>query len=164
MSTPHRALGTALALAVATIAGAWAFQLFGDLQPCALCLTQRIPYYAGIPVLVLALIAHSWAKTRLMMPALALIAACIFVLGAGYGAYHSGVEWQWWPGPATCAASGGPAAAVGDLLSQLETVRIVPCDKVQWRFAGLTFANYNVLISLAITGLCVLAALRVIKR
>lgn len=33
-----------------TLAAAWGFQIWGDLAPCPLCLQQRWPYYAGVPL------------------------------------------------------------------------------------------------------------------
>ena len=34
------------------------------------------------------------------------------------------------------------------LLERLDTVKVIRCDEVQWRFLGLSLAGYNVLISL----------------
>jgi disulfide bond formation protein DsbB len=66
---------------------------------------------------------------------------------AGLGAYHAGVEWGLWQGPTDCT---GPMLDLskGGLLDNLDKVKVVPCDKVQWRFLGLSLAGYNVLISL----------------
>jgi disulfide bond formation protein DsbB len=151
----------AFALTLATILGAWAFELIGGYQPCPLCLTQRNPYYVALPLLGLGWFMAARGGARSLAAGALALACIVFIVGAGYGAYHSGVEWGWWPGPASCAtAAGGAAGSVGDLLSQLETVRVVACDEVQWRFLGLTFANYNVLVSLTVAGLAGLAALR----
>ena len=147
----------ALVLAAATIAGAWGFQLIGGYIPCELCLEERIPFYAGIPILLVALLALRQSHTagsRLLLG----LAAVVFLVGAGLGTYHSGVELGWWQGPDACTSDGEGATSVGDLLSQLQTVQVVRCDEVQWRFLGLTFANYNVLVSLALAGLSFLAA------
>ncbi len=140
----------ALGLAALTIAGAWAFEIVGGYQPCALCLTQRNPYYFGIPLLAIAVLIAVRGSHRGALRTLLGLATAVFLVGAGYGVYHSGVEWGWWPGPAACGAGSDTAESVGDLLTQLETVQIIRCDEVQWRAFGLTFANYNVLISLAI--------------
>lgn len=148
----------ALGLAALTIAGAWAFEIVGGYQPCALCLTQRNPYYIGIPFLAVAAVIAGRGSHRSVLRLLLGLAAVVFLVGAGYGVYHSGVEWGWWPGPAACGAGSDTAESVGDLLTQLETVQVIRCDEVQWRAFGLTFANYNVLISLAIAALALAAA------
>ncbi|MEM9207399.1 MAG: disulfide bond formation protein B [Pseudomonadota bacterium] len=145
-------------LALFAIVAAWAFELIGGFKPCALCLTQRIPYYVGIPVLGAALVAASFASRRAVFAALAAIASAVFVIGAGYGVYHSGVEWSFWPGPSACGAAAEQPASINDLLTQLETVEIIRCDEVQGRFLGLSFANYNVLTSLAVALLSLWAA------
>jgi disulfide bond formation protein DsbB len=36
----------------------------------------------------------------------------------------------------------------GSLLENLDRVKVVRCDQVQWRFLGLSLAGYNALISL----------------
>ena len=33
------------------------------------------------------------------------------------------------------------------MLQRLDTVKVVRCDEVQWRFLGLSLAGYNFLIS-----------------
>ena len=50
----------------------------------------------------------------------------------------------------------GPASG---LLQQMESQRIVRCDEAAWRFLGLSLAGYNVLISLALAGVCGFGAL-----
>jgi disulfide bond formation protein DsbB len=80
------------------------------------------------------------------------------LVGAGYGVYHSGVEWGFWQGPAACA--GGGTALPGDILSQLKSAaRVVSCSEAPWRFLGLSLAGYNVLIAGALAALSFWAAL-----
>ena len=135
-------------IAAATIAGAWFFQLVLEILPCPLCLEQRYAYYLAIPVGVLtALAARSGAPRPLLLAGLAILALATLA-NAGLGTYHSGVEWGFWKGPTDCS---GPVINLGnaaDLLSKLDTVKVVRCDEVQWRFLGLSLAGYNVLISL----------------
>ncbi|WP_412774583.1 disulfide bond formation protein B [Nitrobacter sp.] len=149
------ALTTALAVALiaaATLAGAWFFQLVLDILPCPLCLEQRYAYYLAIPLgLFVAFIAAKGAPRCLIMPGLAVLA--LAALGnAGLGAYHAGVEWGYWPGPTDCT---GPVLDLGKagLLDNLDKVKVVRCDEVQWRFLGLSFAGYNALISLLMAAL-----------
>ena len=78
---------------------------------------------------------------------LALLAAA--ALGnAVLGTYHAGVEWKFWQGPTDCTGPIGNLGSAGDLLARLDTVKVIRCDEVQWRFLGLSLAGYNVLISL----------------
>lgn len=92
---------------LATILGAWAFQLIGGYQPCPLCLEQRMPYYVGVPLaLIAALAAVSGAKPTVPRMFL-MVVGLVFAYGVYLGGYHAGAEWGWWAGPADCAAAGG---------------------------------------------------------
>jgi disulfide bond formation protein DsbB len=140
------ALAVAL-IAAATLAGAWFFQLVLDIVPCPLCLEQRYAYYLAVPFgLLVATVAAKGAPRGVVMACLAILALAALA-NAGLGAYHAGVEWGFWQGPTDCT---GPMLDLskGGLLDNLDKVRVVPCDKVQWRFLGLSLAGYNVLISL----------------
>ena len=136
------------AIAAATLAGAWFFQLVLDIRPCPLCLEQRYAYYLAIPLGALtALAAARGAPRAVVLAGLAILAAA--ALGnAGLGTYHAGVEWHLWQGPTDCTGEIGNLGSAGNLLQRLDTVKVIRCDEVQWRFLGLSLAGYNVLISL----------------
>jgi disulfide bond formation protein DsbB len=70
-----------------------------------------------------------------------------------FGSYHAGVEWKFWQGPTDCTGPVGNLGSAGNLLERLDTVKVVRCDEVQWRFLGLSLAGYNVLISLLMAAL-----------
>lgn len=143
----------AFLLALAAIAGAWFFQIAIDLVPCPLCLQQRWPYYVGLPLVAAGLAMISQPGDRLVSFWMFAAAAVIFMLGAGMGVYHSGIEWGWWPGPASCSTGAGSPSDAGNLIQQMATTKVVKCDEAAWRFLGLSLAGYNVLISLAAAGL-----------
>jgi len=110
-----------------------------------MCLEQRYAYYTLIPLA--ALVAISAARGRApnaLLLGLALL-ALIALANAVYGAYHAGVEWGFWKGPTSC--TGSLVKFGGNLLDQLDKVKVVPCDVVQWRFLGISLAGYNALIS-----------------
>ncbi len=145
------ALAAALAItliAAATLAGAWFFELVLDIRPCPLCLEQRYAYYLAVPLGALTAFAASrHAARQLLMAAFAiLLAACL--ANAWLGGYHAGVEWKFWPGPTDCSGPLVDFGKAGNLLEQLDKVKVVRCDEVQFRFLGLSLAGYNVLISL----------------
>jgi disulfide bond formation protein DsbB len=136
------------AIAAVTLAGAWFFQLVLEILPCPLCLEQRYAYYFALPFGVLvAFAAAKGAPRPLLLAGLAILA--LTALGnAGLGAYHSGVEWGFWQGPTDCTGPVGNLGSAGNLLQRLDTVKVIRCDEVQWRFLGLSLAGYNFLISL----------------
>src|SRR4051812_23416370 len=145
------ALTAALAvtvIAAATLAGAWFFQLVLDIRPCPLCLEQRYAYYLAVPLgALVALAAARDAPRPALYAGLAILALAAFG-NAGLGAYHAGVEWGLWTGPTECSGSVIDLGSAGSLLERLDSVKVMRCDEVQWRFIGLSLAGYNVLISL----------------
>ena len=144
-----------LAAAVATIGGALVFEHGFGLRPCKLCLIQREPYYLAMPLaLATALLPPRWARVGLTL------LAVVFLVSAGLGIYHAGVEWGFFAGPTDCGGTPAPTpGAVGDFLKQLETARVVSCTEAAWRFLGLSLAGWNVVISLALVGAALWALL-----
>jgi disulfide bond formation protein DsbB len=157
ISLTMRQVALAVALgAAATVGGALIFEHAFGYVPCKLCLIQRNPYYIAIPLgLVAALLPPRWMRAGLWLLAL------IFIVSAGLGAYHSGVEWGFFAGPSDCGGgSGAGAGNVGDFLNQLQSTRVVSCTEAAWRFLGLSLAGWNVLISLALSAFAAMAAAR----
>jgi disulfide bond formation protein DsbB len=146
-SSAYRTGALVLFAAVAVIATALAFERFGGYVPCPLCLQQRYAYYAGIPVLFVALVLLSAHYGR-SAAAVFLLVAAAFLANAALGTYHAGAEWGYWPGPDTCAGAPQPLSTGGGLLKDLETTRVVRCDKAPWQFLGLSFAGWNVVACL----------------
>ena len=165
-SETNPALAAALAIAVvaaATLAGAWFFQLVLDIRPCPLCLEQRYAYYLALPLgLLVALAASKDAPRVMLLAGLAILAAA--ALGNVYlGGYHAGVEWGFWPGPTECSGPLLDLGKAGSLLDNLDKVKVIRCDEVQWRFLGVSLAGYNVLISLAMAALAVWSIAKSLK-
>ncbi|MCO5132133.1 MAG: disulfide bond formation protein B [Xanthobacteraceae bacterium] len=151
------------AIAALTLAGAWFFQLVLGLQPCPLCLEQRYAYYLAVPLAIVVAVAAARDAPRGLIGAGLVVLMLAALANAGLGAYHAGVEWRWWQGPTDCSGPVVSLGSAGDLLSRLDTVKVVRCDEVQWRFLGLSMAGYNVLISLLMAALALLG-LRLLAR
>ena len=141
---------TVLAIAAATIGGAFAFQAAGY-PPCDLCLKERLPYYAAM-ILSAISIPVAWRGPRPATMACFGGLALVFLFSAGFGAYHAGVEWGLWAGPTDCTGSMERAASSADFLQQLRTVRVVRCDAAAVRVLGQSLAVWNVAVSLLATG------------
>jgi disulfide bond formation protein DsbB len=148
-ASPALAASLAVAgIAAATLAGAWFFQLVLDILPCPLCLEQRYAYYVAVPFAVLvALAAGRGAPRGVLIAGLAILR----------------VEWGLWQGPTECTGPVGNLGSAGNLLERLDTVKVVRCDEVQWRFLGLSLAGYNVLISLLLAAIAGWGAVRTAK-
>jgi disulfide bond formation protein DsbB len=133
----------------ALLLGAFAFQHLGGMAPCKLCLWQRWPHGAAV-VLGLAGLA-AWPALMAGLGALAALAT------AGIGGYHTGVERGWWPGPSDC--SGGPVGEMTseELFAQIMAAPLVRCDEVPWEMLGLSMASWNMVVSLGLAALWVMA-------
>jgi disulfide bond formation protein DsbB len=167
LSGSNPALTSAVAvavIAVATIAGAWFFQLVLDIRPCPLCLEQRYAYYLSIPLAVLVAIAAARGAPRGVLVAGLVILALAALANAVLGGYHAGVEWKFWQGPTDCSGPIVDFGKAGGLLQQLDTVKVIRCDDVQWRFLGLSLAGYNVLISLLMAAIALWGAGKAARR
>lgn len=153
----YKAGAWALLLAAAAILGALGFQHIGGVLPCELCLEQRYAYYAGVPLLFLALVLLS-AGQRGPAALLFLAVALAFLANAALGVYHAGVEWHFWPGPAACTGAQPLSNSVGGLLNSLPTTSVIRCDEAAWRLAGISLAGWNVAVSLLVLVMSLRAA------
>jgi disulfide bond formation protein DsbB len=153
----HRISLYAFLIAAATIIGAWGFEIIGGYKPCPLCLQQRWAYYFSLPVLGLIWFRMLSNKADLDVVRWGLIVVAIaMAINAGLGFYHSGVEWGWFEGPTACTSGAGLSGGLPDL----SKARVINCSEVQWRFAGLSFAGWNFVISGLVALLAVIGARR----
>jgi len=144
LADPRRvALVLAVAVALA-LAAAHAIEAMGY-EPCPLCLWQRYPYYAALPVLA--------AGALLGLPRAALaVALALFLIDFAIAVFHVGVERGIFALPESCAAQ-GRTATLEELRAQV--LGTVPrCDRPDFFLLGLTLATWNALFAL---GLSVLA-------
>ena len=143
------------AASIAILAAVWIFQGMGY-APCELCLTQRYAFYAAIPLALLTSFVAGRSAHGLARAGFALL-ALIFAASAALAAYHAGVEYHWWAGPTACTGGVG-SLDVNDLVNSLDSVKVVRCDEVQLRIAGLSLAGWNVVVSVVLAAYAALAA------
>lgn len=136
----------------ALLLGALAFQHLGGLAPCKLCIWQRWPHAVAVAIGVVALF-----RPGRILPLLGGLAA---LTTAGIGAYHTGVERGWWQGPTTCTSSSAADVSTDELFNQIMNAPLVRCDEVPWEMLGLSMASWNMLISLALAVIWLMAARR----
>jgi disulfide bond formation protein DsbB len=148
----------ALIASLALLATAHAFETFGRLAPCELCLKERSVYWlaASIAVAGLLLDLSPLRPGRWVSAALALV----FLGGAALAAYHAGAEWKFWPGPASCTG-GHVEVSTADMARLLHggPIGVPACDKPAWVFLGVSMAGWNALISLGLAMSSALAAI-----
>lgn len=138
--TPSLKLAQRLALGVPALllAGAYISEYGFGLYPCEMCWWQRYGHFAAV---ALALLSYFAAPKRVWI-ALAGVA----ILASGLiGAFHAGVEYDWWEGFTTCTSNVRDAG--GDPLAAIMNAPMIRCDTAPWTLAGISLAGFNAIIS-----------------
>lgn len=129
------------------------------LEPCILCLYERVPYAVAALLaagVVLLPAGHGWRAVLMGL------AALVFAAGAALAFYHVGVEEHWWASVAACGGALPSGAEVGDLRN-LSAADNKPCDRVDWRLFGVSLAGYNLLGSVILAGISI-AGVRILSK
>ena len=124
---------------VLLLLGALAFQYLGGLPPCKLCYWQRYPHMLAIIFGVI--FYYTSIGTIVVIPAVAAFSS------AGVGAYHFGIEKEFWPGPNTCSSGSINNISTDALIEQIMSAPLTKCDEVLWSFLNISMAGWNALIS-----------------
>ena len=150
VSPPQRAAQVLGVSSLALIAAAFFFEYGMGLHPCQMCLWQRYAHYAVIILTALSLLPNVRTDGRMLRIILADMALAL-AIGAGIAFWHSGVELKLLPGPSSCSAALSLDGDVSTLLDQMLASPAVRCDEVPWSFLGLSMANWNLAITLAMS-------------
>jgi disulfide bond formation protein DsbB len=135
-------LGAILAISLGALAAAFVGQYFFGIEPCVLCLYQRVPW--AIAALVAAAGLVGWAGRR---DAVLAVCALVFAAGGALAFYHVGVEQHWWGSIAGCGGAPVSGLTLDDLRPESLAAGLKPCDRVDWHLFGLSLAGYNMIAS-----------------
>ncbi|MDH4439015.1 MAG: disulfide bond formation protein B [Rhizobium sp.] len=158
---PDRSAAILVTSGMALVVGsALGFEHIGGYIPCALCLMQRNPYYIGVGIGLAAVLSSILRLPPIVTKLLLLSVAVLMLVGMGMGIYHSGVEWKFWEGPASCTvgATGGDAPV--NVLEALNSTKAPSCTEATLRVLGLSFAGWNVLTSAALAAIALWGVFR----
>ena len=145
-----------LAASVGALGFAYISETVFGLEPCVLCLYQRVPYAATGTVAVLMLglpMNASVARWGLA------VCVALYLAGTAIAVYHVGVERHWWVSVAACGGADASAITIESLNAQLSVQADKPCDRVDWTLFGISMAGYNAALS-ALLGAAALWAWR----
>ncbi len=135
----------ALIASALMLAGAHAFERFGNMAPCALCLEQRNVYWGAI-LLALACIAARRLRPQTATPPLVnVLLGFVFLAGCAVASFHVAVEHHW-------VIAQCDAARMSEIttLGGSGPIELPRCDRPAWSMFGVTMAGYNALISLGL--------------
>ncbi len=151
-----KALLTGALTSGSLLAGAHIFEAMGY-EPCALCLDQREAHWTALALTLVGLVISLGFRAPLLAAAATGATALVYGFGAGLALYHTGVEFGFWPGPTSCSGS-ETINSINDLSSGLDPDRPrVSCDRVAWKFLGVSMAGYNLLASAGLFALTLIA-------
>ena len=124
---------------VLLLSGALAFQYIGGYPPCKLCYWQRYPHIIAIFFGVFYFYSS--------MTKIAYISGGASFLSGAVGAYHFGIEQEFWPGPNTCSSGNVSNLSTDALIEQIMSAPITKCDEVVWSFLDISMAGWNTIFS-----------------
>ncbi len=116
----------------------------GSTVPCKLCIYERWPYFAAIPVALLGI----WKEkiTRLCLYLLAII----FLTNIGLSAFHIAVEQKWYEYSSPCTTTDLRSDSIEEFKKKLEQKDLVSCDQSDYKVLGISLTMWNFIISLTI--------------
>lgn len=141
---------------LAALGAALVAQYGFGLEPCHLCVLQRMPYAFAALVALAALAERRDTSQRAFL--LGVVAVALGV-DAGIAFFHIGVEQHWWE--SACSGGENLANSAGGLLAKLRQGKAAPaCDSVPFALFGISLAGLNLILSLVLTVYATLATRR----
>jgi len=135
-----------ITVSVSTLFMAYVAQFGFGLEPCILCLFQRLPYAMVAVLGFFGLMRPQWLGTILVL------AAVLFITGAFIAAYHVGVEQHWWVSATGCSGDASKTFTTQDVMKSMQTRPAKACDAVDWTFLSISMAGWNVFFSSLFAG------------
>ena len=132
-----------LMIAVTALGSAYTAEFLYSLEPCVLCIYQRIPFAV---IGVLGVLAYLF-KDRMARVVLTALAGIVLFIGAGIASYHVGVEQHWWASVASCGGAPDQALSIKQFQALLQQKPEKACGEVDWTMFGISMATYNVAFS-----------------
>ncbi|NQU57638.1 MAG: disulfide bond formation protein B [Rhodospirillales bacterium] len=129
-------------VAIGTMALALSAQYIFKLDPCILCLYQRVPF---VLTGLLAVMALRLKVSSPLIPLIIILCGLIYLSGAGIAIYHVGVEQHWWV--SGCTGDLSETVTLDQLRASLMQKPAKSCDDVDWTLYGISMATYNVFFS-----------------
>ena len=150
-----------LLYSVMALAGAYVSQYVFGMEPCILCLYQRIPYFA---IILFSGIAVFLKKFQTLRIALVFLCSLSLLAGGGTAFFHVGVERGVFSLSDGCEVEEGEVpSTLEEMTTQLMGKPNVPCDKPQFVFMGLSMAGWNFLFSSSFGLITLIMSIRMYK-
>ena len=126
---------------VVALASALIAEYYFDLQPCAMCLKQREPYYIIIAGFILVMILK-WQDKIWFYVGVQIVS----IYGLFYSLWHVGIENKILAGPSSCSGGLNISTNTSSLKEQIISKAVINCEEVAWSIFGLSAATMNSLL------------------
>lgn len=157
LACPVAVFGGIAGISVFALAAALYSEVALGLEPCQLCIYQRVPFLIGAVLGIVGLFLRR--KPAAVNMLLGLIGVN-FLINSGIAFYHTGVELKWWASKVEgCSVPNFSDTSAQSILENIMSAPTGNCAEIPWQdpIIGLSMANYNVLLCLGVFGACVLA-------
>lgn len=133
---------------MSALATAYTAQFGFGLEPCILCLYQRVPFALSIVLGLVGLWRPAW------LVGVFTLATILFAVNTSIAVYHVGVEQHWWTSAVGCGGKLVTQVSPADLMASLTTKPAKSCDDVDWTMFGISIAGWNIVFSGALAATC----------
>ncbi len=147
-TNPYKKYTTQIALlivALSILISVYSAQYGFGYAPCQLCQWQRIPWWIIVVVCIMSLLFNRYVSRRFHLYVL-WITFLALIASTGLAAFHAGVEYNWWPGLASCSTT-QTLPTTSDEIFMAFGQPAPDCTKPAWIFLYLSMAGWNALIS-----------------
>lgn len=145
--------GLVALLSIFALAAALFSEVTLGLEPCILCIYQRIPFVIGAILGVAGLLLREKAGVS---SALLGVISLNFFINSGIAFYHTGVEQKWWKSQVEGCAVPNFGSEPQSILENILSAPTANCAEIPWQdpILGLSMANYNIALCLGISIMC----------
>ena len=143
-------------VSAAVIAAVYFSQYVLKMSPCHLCLMERVPFYVAV-------ILGAWlvvlAENKIAAKILLGLLVVAFLYSTGLSIFHFGVEQKWWIYVSDCTGQNTfkRGASIEEMRAALKRAPTVRCDQAVPFLFGMSMAFYNILTSIGLSALAVIA-------
>ena len=158
LSCPVVMFGGITGVSLFSLAAALYSEAFLGLEPCILCIYQRVPFVIGI---VLGIVGLFLKKQPEAVQILLGLLGINFLINSGIALYHTGVEQKWWASAVEGCEVPNFSEEPQSMLENILSAPTANCADIPWQdpIIGLSMANYNALLCFWIFAACVLSIL-----
>ena len=158
LTCPVTMFGGIAAVSLFSLSAALYSEVALGLEPCILCIYQRIPFVIGA---VLGLLGLTLRNKPQIADALLGVLAVNFMTNSGIATYHTGVEQKWWASKVEGCAVSFSDEGTQSILENILSAPTGNCAEIPWQdpILGLSMANYNIALCFGIFAACLLSIL-----